>query len=172
MKYLRAYSIPFRGLKDDWHEFDFEVTNKFFESFEGSEVKKGQLDCLVRMNKTPRFLELFFSIRGQVELVCDRCLELYRQEVSLDEDILMKFGEGEDEDEHIMYIPDHQAEVQLAQLIYEFIVTHLPLKRVHTHGEDCNQDMLERIDHLREEHASIEKRGNPFDQLKELRKKL
>lgn len=171
MKYLSAYSIPFRGLKNDWHEFEFEVTNKFFDSFEGSEVKKGQLVCLVRMNKTPRFLELLFEIRGTVELVCDRCLDLYQQDLSLQEDILVKFGAGEAEDEHILYIPDHQAEVRIAQLIYEFIITHLPLKRVHPREADCNRDMLERIDH-QQEHPGTQKQGNPFDQLRELKKRL
>jgi len=63
---LRQYAIPFRGLKEGKHYYEFIADNSFFEQFDFSEVKKGLVKINVELIKHSQFLELHFSLNGRV----------------------------------------------------------------------------------------------------------
>ena len=53
MKVLKDFIIPFVGLNEGIHDFTFNVDDKFFESFDYSEIKKGKVEVLLAWkNKT------------------------------------------------------------------------------------------------------------------------
>jgi uncharacterized protein len=66
---LRQYSIPFRGLKEGRHDFEFVADNSFFEQFDSPEIEKGIVRIHVELVKHSQFLELHFSLTGREVLI-------------------------------------------------------------------------------------------------------
>ena len=64
LKPLKQFSVPFTGLKIGKHQFDFEIDNSFFDAFEYSLLKKGNLKAEVELDKQETMLILHFHIQG------------------------------------------------------------------------------------------------------------
>jgi uncharacterized protein len=144
------YSIQISGLKEGRYTFSFEIDNKFFELFEESEIREGELVVEVELDKRSSHLDLRFRISGKVLVACDRCLEMYFQDIDADNRIVFKSGKTWDEDNpDLITIPADEYELDLKQYLYEFIHLALPLQRVHQDDENgrstCDPDMLKRI---------------------------
>lgn len=139
------YVIRFSGLKEGKHQFEFEIGNTFFEQLDYSEVQKGALTVNVDFEKKTTMLVVNFDIEGKVELMCDKCTDDFYLEISGQEELIYKFGEGESNDEKIIILPEHEFEIDLSQAIYELACIVIPSKRVHPEG-DCNQEMLKAMD--------------------------
>ena len=166
------YSIPLTGLKEGNHLYDFKIDSKFFASFEKSEIHEAELEAVISLIKRSSHMEVRIKITGTVILICDRCLELYTQELSTEDRILIKFGEQwEEVDDEIIMIPFGESEFKLDQLIYEFAHLGLPLKKMHPddeHGNStCNPEMLRKLEqHL----VHGEGKGDPrWKELEKLR---
>jgi uncharacterized metal-binding protein YceD (DUF177 family) len=150
VKLLNEYEIPFHGLKEGIHNFDFDVSDRFFEYFDNPDYFGGSLKVKVVLFREPQLLTLNFSIAGHVCVICDRCLEEYKCPVTSDESIFMRFGEIYEElDNNIISIPRNEKRINVAQFIYELAVLNLPIKRIHPVDKDgnseCNPEMLKKI---------------------------
>lgn len=145
MDIAKKYSIAYKGLKNGRHEFDFKVDGEFFAAEENSEIKGGDCDVHVTLDKSESMLEIGVAIKGYVITECDRCLEDCKVPIEYEGTLLVKFSdEIRDYDGEVMWISPADGEVSLAQYIYESIVLALPYRRVHPDGE-CNPDMLARF---------------------------
>lgn len=128
----KEFSIPFSGLKQGKHSFEFKVDTKFFESFGYNEYNRTNIDVSVWLNKTSTMLELEFNGNGVVNVACDITSEPYDQEVAAQMELVVKFGDAyNDEDDEILIIPQGSHQVNIAQYIYEMLVLAVPQKRVH-----------------------------------------
>jgi len=151
MNYLSQYTIPFSGLKEGKHLFDFAADQRFFAGFEESEIEKGSISIQVELEKRTTYLRLKFMLKGEVELICDRCLEPYLQSIESSNLMLVKFSETETDDgDEVIYIHPGAYQVDVAKLIYEFIVLSIPIRHVHPddqNGESlCDPEMLRKLD--------------------------
>lgn len=145
MDILRRYNVPYKGLKIGPHHFDFDVDDALVQAFEGSEIKHCRAVVGVELLKAASMLTLDVSIRGEVTVECDRCLDDCILPVAFDDRLLVKFSEQAPEsDGSVMWIDPNDAEVELGRYIYESIVLSLPYSRVHPEG-GCNPDMLARF---------------------------
>lgn len=132
MKGLKQYTIPFVGLKDGTHKFQYQINNTFFEEFQYTEFNKTDIQVDIDFVKKSTLLELLFTIKGTVTIPCDVTSELYNQEISGDFKLIVKFGpEYNDENEEILVLPYEEYQVNVAQYIYELVVLSIPTKRVH-----------------------------------------
>lgn len=159
MNYLSQYTIPFSGLSEGKHQFDFAVNDRFFAEFETSEVEKGELMIEVELEKRSTHLGLTFTINGMVELVCDRCLENFVFPIKSKRKLLVKFSEKPVEDEaEMIYLHPSSFQVEVAQYIYEFVILSLPIRRIHPDGKEgkslCDPLMLKKLEELRH-HSKI-----------------
>ncbi len=150
MNYLKNFIVPFSGLKVGNHTFTFEINDKFFEHFEYSEIKKGDLhvDCL--LDKQVRMLVFYFDIKGTVRVPCDRCAEEFDLPIEGSQKLIVKFGAGHaEESEDILVITENEHELDVSQFLYEYIHLLLPIKKVHGSDENgnslCNPDALRYI---------------------------
>ena len=66
MDVLKKYSIAFKGLGEGTHRFDMKVDDRFFEAFEGSEIRRGNADVRLTLDKRGNGMALDFDIRGEV----------------------------------------------------------------------------------------------------------
>jgi len=146
---LRQYAIPFTGLKEGKHDYEFVADNSFFEQFESSEVKKGLVNVKVEMIKHTQFLELQFEINGKVTVDCDRCLEPFVMRINHQAMLYVRFGEKtHEQSEDLLILADSAYEVRLEQYIYEYIHLALPYQRIHPEIEGisgCNPGMVEKL---------------------------
>ena len=74
MKLLDAYDIPWKGLSNGCHDFNFEIDDRFFGEFGDSGIQGGRMKAEVRMEKSAAMLLLHVTIKGEVTVECDRCL--------------------------------------------------------------------------------------------------
>jgi uncharacterized metal-binding protein YceD (DUF177 family) len=169
MNYLSIYNIAFLGLKEGVHQFEFDIDDRFFEKFENSEVQKGLLKAEVTLIKQSTLMILEMTVKGKVELMCDRCLDNYLQEIENDNKLYVKFGREEQEmsDDVIVVSPENN-NINIAQNLYELIILGLPIKHVHSDDENgnstCNPDMVEKLKEylVEEEESTID--NDPIDQ--------
>lgn len=148
MNYLKDFIIPFRGLKIDIHHFDFVIGKKFFEAIEYAELKNGNVNVAVDMNRQERMLIFDFYIEGTVEVSCDRCLELYDQPIKSHERLFVKFGEDfEEQSDDVVVISENKYEFDISTYLYEYIKLIVPMQCIHPEDENgnsaCNKEMLE-----------------------------
>ena len=95
-------------------------------------MDKGNLTVRVKVDKGANLIELTFHIVGKVTVVCDRSLETFEQPLDFTEKMIYKFGsEVKEIDESVMMITRDTPSINVAQLIYEFILLALPLKKIH-----------------------------------------
>ena len=166
MNYLSQYTLPFSGLSEGKHQFDFTVNDRFFAEFETSEVEKGELKVQVELEKRSTYLSLSFSISGVVELICDRCLENFIYPVESHRKLLVKFSEKPVEDEaELIYLHPNDFQVEIAQYIYEFVILSLPIRRVHPDGENgeslCDPVMIRKLEELRYHGNNLDEPDDP-----------
>ena len=165
------FTIPISGLKEGHSLFDFEIGDKFFEEFEESEIKEGNLSVIIELDKQSSHFDLIIKITGKVRICCDRCLEMFFQHIACENRLLIKFGKNwDDSDPDIITVPADMNELDIKQYLYEFIHLALPIQRVHSGDEtgtnSCNPDMLDKLSrHI----VKNEKENDPrWDELKKL----
>jgi uncharacterized protein len=172
LKSLRNYSVPFTGLKLGKHQFDFDITDAFFDEFEYSLVKKANLKCRVDLEKQETMMILNFHINGTVNAACDRCLAQYPQPVDVHEQQIAKFSDediGGDED--IITLTKNDHEINIAGLVYEYINVAMPFITVcDDMGKTpwCDNETLESLNKLLTKTEDEEKADPRWDALKKL----
>lgn len=146
---LRQYAIPFKGLKEGKHDFNFVVDNSFFEQFESSEVKRGLVNVQVELIMHSQFLELQFDINGKITVNCDRCLEPFVTRITHQAMLYIRFGEKTlEQSDELLILADSENEVPLDQLLFEYIHLALPIQRIHPEIDGisgCNPEMMEKL---------------------------
>ncbi|MCK5823234.1 MAG: DUF177 domain-containing protein [Bacteroidales bacterium] len=150
MKYLKQYFIPVNDLKQEDYCFEFNIDNKFFEQFENSEIKRGDVFVNITLTKNSQNIILDFDIRGTVNVMCDRCLDYFDLPIKCNEKLYFVFGEKNNEQGgDLVTLKVDENEINVAQYIYEFITLSLPIKKTHPDDENgestCNKKMLEKL---------------------------
>jgi uncharacterized metal-binding protein YceD (DUF177 family) len=144
------YSIAFKGLSQGKHIFEYEIDDKFFAEFVGGVVDEGKVKVRITLEKQSSLMILWFDVEGTVHVQCDRCLEMYDQPIKGLERIFVKFGEKDYiEGDEVIWVSTNDYQLNVAQLIYEFIGLAIPIKRVHPDDKDgnstCDPDMIEKL---------------------------
>ena len=171
MDYLKQFVIPFSGLSVGNHEYEFDLADEFFESFDYSEIKEGHVKISCRLERQERMLIFEFDINGNVMAPCDRCLEEFSLPIEGTQRLIVKFGESdEEESDEVIMIHENQNEIDLSQLFYEYVNLMIPLRKVHgvdEHGNSlCNSQVIEKLNQYIERHPE-DPRWEPLRKLKE-----
>ena len=139
---MKEFTIPFVGLKEGKHNFEFGVTNAFFDFFGYDEFNDVAITASLLLNKTATMLELDFSVQGTINVNCDLTNEPFDQAIETDLRLLVHFGEEfNNENEEILILPHGEYEVDVKEYIYEMIVLARPFKVSHPGIEDGTLDI-------------------------------
>lgn len=173
MAKLAKYNIAFKGLGQGVHEFDYQIDKKFFEYFDGGIADDGNVAVNVKLEKESSLMIIWFSISGAVRVQCDRCLELYDQSVKSKNKIFVKFSEESfDEGDDVIWISPADHQINVAKLIYDFIILSIPIRQVHPDDKNgnstCDPEMLERLNNLLGPGKPEQTTDNRWDDLKKL----
>ncbi|MEQ8218374.1 MAG: DUF177 domain-containing protein [Arenibacter sp.] len=147
----KEFIIPFSGLKQGKHEFEYTIENTFFESFEYDEFNGADIKLDVTLNKMSTMMELEMKARGTVNVNCDLTSEPYDQKIKADLELVVKFGdEYNNDNDEILIIPHSEYQINIAQYVYEMLVLSVPLKKVHPGVLDgtLQSEVLDKLEEL------------------------
>ncbi len=174
MNPLRAFDIPFVGMKSGVHHFNYEIDNSFFQNFKESLVTKCKAKVALSFDKEESFFLLDFQIDGTVNVLCDRCGEPLDLAIENEQRLIVKLGEvmdGKEADDDVIFISRNETLLNVAQFIYEFINLSVPLHKVHPdkNGKStCNKEVIKKLDELSPEHREAEL-NTTWSQLKQIK---
>ena len=138
----KEFVIPFVGLKLGVHEFNFEITDAFFENIEYSLVQKGKVHVKLSLDKKETMLVGAYTLSGVVEAACARCTEPVDAEIEGEYQLIYKFDDKPSDDESLVIVYPEEFEIDVKENILELISVSLPSRTVHEEGE-CNEEMID-----------------------------
>ena len=151
LKVGNQYIIHFKGLRDGKHDFDFQITNEFFEENSTLDIKSGDLSIKVLLAKHASFLDLHVDMEGEVNIQCDRCLENFDYPIHYQSQLFVKFKDEPDEpDENVIFLHPNDDKLDLNQYFFDCIGLSIPIQKFHPEDEHgnytCNDEMLAILD--------------------------
>ena len=142
--------FQFSGLESGRYGYNYTLDNSFFERFENEELREGEVNFAVVLEKRERVLMFNFAFHGVVKTICDRCLGELEVPVSGEETLCVKFSDTETSDkEDVVILPEGEHQIDLAQWMYEYVAVRMPMQKVHEEGQ-CDPEMLQYISEERE----------------------
>ena len=167
------FIIPLNGLAAGKNEFFWQADREFFNSFENAEILDAQLDADVIVEKSGRYIGVDCDVRGKVTVECDRCLDELDMPVDVEIKLSVKYGDEESSEDHqegereIVFVPEGEAELDLSQIIYDYVCLSLPMQRHHEEG-GCNPEVIKHLSGGEPLEQEIADMNNPFAALKGL----
>ena len=154
--------------------FSWQAGKEFFESFENTEILDAHLDADVRVEKSGRYIGVDCDVRGEVKVECDRCLDELDMPIDVEIRLSVKYGSEESSEEpqpgerEVVFVPETDAELDISQIIYDYVCLSLPMQRTHEPGE-CNPEAMKYYGTPEGSDASDEEgEVNPFSALKDM----
>lgn len=152
MKVQREYIIPFIGLKEGLHHYNYEIKKEFFSHFEDSQVQECSLFADVAFDKKERLFILNFDISGTIESECDRCGQIFQLPVHGNHTLYVKIGDLREEDENnedVIWLNESESNLDVSEMLYEFIHLSIPIRKIHPDRADgtegCDPEILKRL---------------------------
>ncbi len=134
---MKKLSINFVGLDLKAHHFSYTLGDEFLQSYGQGFLPGGQFSVEIVLDKHETFIEADFSIKGSVKLTCDRSLEVFDFPINVKKKVLFKYGEEDMElTDEIILISRERSNLEVGQLIYEFIGLSIPMKKLHPKFQD------------------------------------
>ena len=171
MDKLTEYVLPFVGLKDGQHTFDFDIDKTFFNAFEFYDFDQPSVKVKLLFDKKPGLMNLTFTTQGSLGLTCDVSNEIFSYQINTSLDWIVKFGdEYDDDNDEFLILPHGSYQVNVAQPIYEMIVLAVPVKKVHPGVIDGTLDsaLLKKLEELQPKEEKLEHNDPRWDKLKDL----
>lgn len=152
----REYDIAFVGLKQGIHEYQYQVTDKFFEAYQEQDFHNCRANIKLTLDKQNGFMLLKFEIGGTLEITCDRCGSTVLPMNLWDEfNLVVKLAEEpeqmneQEEDPDVYYIGRGESHLHIADWMYEFVNLAIPMQRMCSEekmgSQFCNKDVLEML---------------------------
>ena len=159
-EYFNQFDIRFGTLAFGQHQMEVEINHLFFEKHKNEDVKNSDIQVNITVERKETMVSLTFDIRGYVTSICDICLENLTIPVSKKERLILKTtGTAKESDnENIVFVGEKAYFYNIEQLMYEYIVTSIPIRKVHQEtGEgNCNPDMLKWIEEVKNNSCQYE----------------
>ena len=158
--FLREYSLDVARTKAGKSETSYKIDKTFFEKFDKSQVKEGDLKIDVNLDKTQSLIDARFQLHGWVYLDCDRCGSPYQQNIAKDFRIIFSFTEREGyEDAEVVFVDREEDQLSLIQEFYDFIHVSLTMRKdpdpeVHL----CDPEVLRML--------GLDEEGKPVENVK------
>ena len=161
-----TYQIPFVGLKDGVHLYEFVITDTFFESFGSSDISSCNLKTAITLHKVDQNnLTLSFNIKGWIKVTCDRCMVPLNEQIDKSYQVQIKLTDDENllniDEIDILYLPAKTTVLELDQLFYEYMHLSIPITSncddKNFKEKPCDSQILEFLN----EESSKEKSADP-----------
>ena len=143
-----GFIIALNGLAQGKTTFEWVAGEKFFGVFGNTEITNASVKVTATVEKSGRYIGVDCILDGYVTSICDRCLEPLDLPVNETVRLSVKFGEEpsemtdlQDGEREIVFLPDTDTELDLSQVVYDYICLAMPLQKVHPQGQ-CNPETV------------------------------
>jgi uncharacterized metal-binding protein YceD (DUF177 family) len=134
------FKLPLKTLQHGEHEFNYVLGKQFFVNMESADIRDAALTANLLVNYRGDVYDLTFTIKGEVTLLCDRCLDEMQLPIDVSYHIMVKYGEVyRDDSDELLEIPFNE-DLNVAYMIYDTVSLAVPIKHVHPQGK-CNRQM-------------------------------
>lgn len=149
----RDFEIPFAGLKEGVHTFNYKIDDQFFEAFSEPDFCECAAEVKLTLDRKSGFLMLHFDVGGSAKVNCDKCGNLIKKELWDEFNMIIKIVEDpekmneEETDPDIFYIGKNESHIDIENWIYEFVTLSIPMQRVcdQIGGPECNLEVLKKL---------------------------
>ncbi|MDR1860869.1 MAG: DUF177 domain-containing protein [Bacteroidales bacterium] len=172
MNVLDTYNIAWKGLGFGFHRFQYRIDGAFFKAFDGGIVDDGAIDVMAELELASGVMALRLVMTGTVRLACNRCLELYDQPVESTNRLIIKFGDGLEDDLDVVWISPDDDYIKIAKPIYDFIVLAVPMRQVHPDPADCNPEMIKKLELLSVRESPAQENNSAWEVLEKIREQI
>ncbi len=155
------YNIPLKSLPKGTHEYEYHLDGEFFKELENADIRNADLDAHVTVRYDGVSYDLSFVVKGEVTILCDRCLDEMQWPVDATYHLVVKYGDDyRDDADDLIEIPYNQANLNVSYMLNDTATLAIPIKHVHPLGK-CNRAMRD----LLKKHTP--RTGDPDAQLEE-----
>lgn len=144
------FLIPMNGLAGGKTSYLRHAGKEFFISFENSDIHDAELAVEIGVEKIGRKIFMDCRITGSVVVSCDRCLEDLTIPVDVPVKLEIKFGDSAEEIQETgqgretVVLPHNEDVLDMEQIVYDYVCTSLPVKKVHPEGE-CDAEVMRHL---------------------------
>jgi len=121
---LQPFVVELRTLRTGTSEFSWKIGREFFEDFGDSGILDADITVTALVSNHGLTIGVKAAIAGSVTVPCDRCME----------DLAIPVDTSFEE----TYTPESNI-LDVSQEVYDFVLTSLPMVRVHPEG-GCNSE--------------------------------
>jgi uncharacterized metal-binding protein YceD (DUF177 family) len=168
---MKKFIIDIYRMRNQLHQFEYEIDESFFGNFEQDLLKQGKLHARIDLEKNDSFIHLAVDLQGTVELTCDRSLDKFQHPIEESCKVVFKYGDEEREIDHdVVMITRDTQQIDVGQYIFEFISLAIPMKKLHPRFNDDEGygSLVYSSENIEEEQAV--KLDPRWDKLKRLKK--
>lgn len=170
MNSLNDYIVSIVGMKDGLHQFEYTIDGSFLKQYNYSDIMNIAAKVHISLYKSNRLFDISISMKGEIKVECDRCLDEFMMPVAFEHHIVVKAEDNSsDGDEEVVFIPESSTELDLAPYVFETIVFSIPMRKVHPNDSDgnslCNQEMISKLNKFLINESNTDPR---WDSLKEM----
>lgn len=163
------YNIDLLKVKQE-EIYNFSVSNPFFEEFEESTLKEGDIEVVVNVERaSSNTFPTVIESKGTVKTLCDRCLNEIDYPVESRLDFVIKLSEqAKDDEDEIVYVAAQEAVFHAKQHIYDSIYLSLPIRKVcetAINKTNCDEKVIEKLEGKNNDETGIDPRWNKLKDL-------
>ncbi|MDD4142235.1 MAG: DUF177 domain-containing protein [Bacteroidales bacterium] len=146
--------IKFCGLENGSYSFDYKIDGAFFEAYGNSELAKCDFDVKVNLLREETLMTLSVNISGEIESICDRCLDPLIIPINVSDTLFVKQAEGDPTDENVLFVTKADTQIDISKFIYDMVCVGIPFRKVHhvdENGESgCNKEQIALLEKMKE----------------------
>jgi len=142
MENVSLIVVDLAGMTNGKYEFDFKLDKSILEKFANDIIEGCQLELNLILHKSDLNITVTVQLDGEIDLVCDRSLEVYQEPIHEVHKIVFKLGNHWEElSEEMFIIPADVAELVFDQIVYDILCTAVPMKKLHPKYRNNDEDI-------------------------------
>jgi len=146
------YVVRLSGVDVGIHKYTMICDKAFFELTGLSEIEDGSIKVQIEMEKSATMLSFQFHFKGEVTVLCDRCLDFLTLPLDFTDflvvNLVSQMDESFENDDNIWQLHEKAYELDLTHFLYEAIELALPTQLIHSNDATCNPEMLQKLAEL------------------------
>lgn len=141
MKGLEKYDIDILRLENRIHHFEFSGDDSFFKLFDQDILEGGSFKVDLELTKTTDLIRLSLDIHSELKLTCDRSLRPFVGKIYSHEKHIYKYSDKNEEvSEDLDFITYGTPKINIAHLLFDYILLQVPIKKLHPDLESDDDD--------------------------------
>jgi len=169
----KHFFIKVSRLSEGENHAQFELNDDFFVSNGSDFISNCKLIADVEISKLEATSRIKFHIHGIVDVDCDVCNKSIGLPIDFTQYALLKITDSVSEDtnsqEEIIYIRKSEDMVYFDELIYDFVLISIPMKKscdLEGVVKNCDNEMLKKLENLSHENEDLDDRWDDLKNLK------